>query len=229
MYIPEPFRETRSEALYAFIRQHSFGILSSHQDGALIASHLPFLLDERRGPNGALLGHMARANSQWQGFREDKEVLVIFPGPHAYISPSWYEAPLSVPTWNYAVVHAYGLPQRIETPSALLELLAATVRTYEDGFDQPWELGQLPEDFVSKLLRAIVGFEIRLTRLEGKFKLNQNRAAADRAGVVNGLRQHGGSLDVQVATLMEAQLGARGGANPAEPTPPRAPHVDRGS
>src|SRR5688572_28058136 len=108
MYIPEAFREDRPEALQALIREHCFGTLVSRHEGERGASHVPLLLDRDHGPHGTLLGHMARANPQWQGFREGEEVLAIFQGPHAYVSPSWYETELSVPTWNYAVVHACG-------------------------------------------------------------------------------------------------------------------------
>src|SRR5207247_7760301 len=132
--------ETRPDRLHAFMRQHSFGLVVSQQAGRLEASHLPLLLDADRGPCGTLLGHMARANPQWRGFQADSELLVIFSGPHAYISPSWYETRLSVPTWNYAAVHAYGTPRLIEEPASLRRILVALVQTHEAPLDDPWPM-----------------------------------------------------------------------------------------
>ena len=204
MYIPEAFREDRPEALRALIEEHSFGTLVSRCEGEFFASHLPLLLDPDRGPHGTLLGHMARANPQWQGFREGEEVLAIFQGPHAYVSPSWYETELSVPTWNYAVVHACGVPRLMEAGPALRDLLERTVSTYEAGRPDPWTIDHLPAPFVEKLMEAIVGFEIPIARLEGKLKLGQNRSEADRAGAAAGLRAAGTPLGLAVAELMDA-------------------------
>jgi transcriptional regulator len=201
VYIPRAFEESRREVLHNLIRLYSFGTLVSQHAGDMIASHLPFLLDSERGPEGTLLGHMARANPQWRGFEEDREVLAIFPGPHAYISPSWYEEPLSVPTWNYAAVHAYGIPSLVENDEALYQLLADLVRTHEAPMTTPWRL-DLPEDYVSRMMKGIVGFEIRITRLEGKLKLSQNRSLADQQAVVEALIQGGTPLGLDVAELM---------------------------
>jgi transcriptional regulator len=207
MYIPEAFRETRLDLLQAFMQQHSFGLLVSHQAGCLEASHLPLLLDADRGPSGTLIGHMARANPQWRGFRAADELLVIFSGPHAYISPSWYETRLSVPTWNYAAVHAYGVPHLVEEPAAVRSILEAMVQTYEAPFDAPWPM-DLPDDFVERMMKAIVGFEITITRLDGKLKLGQNRSQADQLGAIAGLTRQGDPSSLAVATLMQEALGA---------------------
>jgi transcriptional regulator len=202
MYIPQAFRETRLEVLHALIREHSFGTLVSTVNGELFATHLPFLLDASRGPNGTLRGHMARPNPHWQGFQAEAESLVIFQGPHAYISPSWYVSEQAVPTWNYTAVHAYGIPTIIADPPAVRALLDATVHTFEDGRDQPWSTAKVSEQYVANMARGIVAFEMPIDRIEGKRKLGQNRPAADIESAANGLRAHGDALDLAVAELM---------------------------
>jgi transcriptional regulator len=206
VYIPKAFEETRPEVLHALIQQNSFGILVSQESGELVASHLPFLLEPERGPHGILVGHMARANPQWRSFREGEEVLAIFLGPHAYISPSWYEAELAVPTWNYAAVHAYGVPTLVEDGAALHRILDAMVRTYEASLTPPWAL-QLPDDYMARMMKGIVGFEIEITRIEGKLKLGQNRSPADQAGVVAALTRQADPLGLQIAELTKEQMG----------------------
>ncbi|HEV2125720.1 MAG TPA: FMN-binding negative transcriptional regulator [Chloroflexota bacterium] len=224
MYIPAAFRESRQPVLHEVIQQYSFGTLVSRVDGELLATHLPFLLTPDRGPHSTLLGHLARANPHWQSFQgvlpteasgvsgseavdevADEESLVIFEGPHAYISPSWYATEVAVPTWNYVVVHVYGRPRVLTDPAVLRSLLGATVDTYERAFEAPWRLGRLPDGVVEKMMEAVVGFEIPISRLEGKFKLNQNRSAADRRGVISALQRSGDPLGVAVAELMERQ------------------------
>jgi len=215
LYIPEHFRESRTGALHAFIRDHSFGTLVSVLDGAPFATHLPFLVDADRGPHGTLLGHMARANPHWHAFDRassaeaaasaggSPESLVTFLGPHAYISPSWYQTPISVPTWNYATVHAYGRPRIVHDPAAVVSLLTRTVDLYESGFERPWKLEGLPADYVDKMTGNIVAFEIEITRLEGKLKLSQNRSAADREAVRASLRRQADPTGIAVADHME--------------------------
>jgi transcriptional regulator len=206
LYIPKAFREDRQQVLHSLIRRHSFGTLVTFGDGGLAATHLPFLLDPERGPHGTLLGHLARANPQWESFGESfasgQEALAIFQGPNAYVSPSWYETFLSVPTWNYVAVHAYGLPRLVTDQAALRRILEATVGTYEASFEEPWDMARLPEDYVEHMTKAIVGFEIPIARLEGKRKLSQNRSAADRQGAIDGLNRHGGAPGQAVAELM---------------------------
>jgi transcriptional regulator len=203
MYIPKAFEENRLDALHALIRQYSFGTVVSQCPEGMVASHLPFLLDPGRGPRGTLVGHMARANPHWQNLQTGGEVLVIFQGPHAYISPSWYENPLNVPTWNYVAVHAYGHPRLIEDTASLRRILETMVGTYEAAFSRPWSF-DLPADYVDQMMRAIVGFEIEIARLEGKLKLGQNRTSTDKAGAIAGLLEQGGALGVEVARLMGA-------------------------
>jgi transcriptional regulator len=201
MYIPKAFREDDINTLHEFIREYSFAALITQQDGVPFASHLPFLLDADRGPYGTLLAHMARANPQWRAFNKEQEVLVIFQGPHAYITPSWYEVELSVPTWNYAVVHAYGLPHLVEEKSELYELLKILIQTHEAHFEKPWPF-QLPDDYVQKMMQGIVGFEIQITRLEGKFKLSQNRTSSEREKVIDALQDSSDTLSTGIAQLM---------------------------
>ena len=195
MYIPAWFREENILKLHDFIRQFSFAALVTQREGSPFATHLPFLLDRERGERGTLQAHMARANPQWQEFEAGQEALIIFQGPHAYISPAWYKTQPSVPTWNYAVVHAYGIP-RIVDELTLRAIVEATVQTFESEREQPWNM-DLPEEYLQKMLRGIVGFEIEITRLEGKFKMSQNRSEADRKQVIEALlaSDHAGDRD----------------------------------
>jgi transcriptional regulator len=201
MYIPKAFREDDISTLHTFMEAYSFATLVTQHEGIPFATHLPFLLDPERGPNGILLAHMARANPQWHDFASAQEVLVIFQGPHTYISPSWYEVELSVPTWNYAVVHAYGLPHLIEDGEELYKLLKTLIQTHEANFEKPWPF-QLPDDYLQKMMRGIVGFEIEITRLEGKFKLSQNRTESERENVIAALQESPDTLSRNVAELM---------------------------
>jgi transcriptional regulator len=201
MYIPPAFREDDLEVLHALMRDYSFAIVVTQQGGVPVATHLPLLLESERGAYGTLLGHMARANTQWHGFDGTQEALVIFQGPHAYITPSWYEPGLNVPTWNYAAIHAYGKPRIIEDSAALMKVLHASVQTYEAGFEHPWTL-QLPDEYFQAKLKGIVGFEIVITRLEGKLKLSQNRSAVDQVHVAAALAESQDSLSAGVSALM---------------------------
>lgn len=217
MYIPKAFREDNIDTLHAFMREYSFATLVTQHNGELLASHLPFLLDAERGrdksgPYGTLKAHMARANPQWRTFAETQEALVIFQGPHTYISPSWYEDDIeqSVPTWNYAVVHAYGIPHLIEDTIRLYSILQALVQNHEAHFEKAWTPQPL-DDYMQNKMRAIVGFEIPITRLEGKFKLSQNRSTNDQARVVAALEGNAEDHDksgpyVKLAELMRNRL-----------------------
>ncbi len=208
MYIPEAFRETDRKALHQLIRQNSFATLITINGGAPLASHIPILLDSGRGDYGTLSAHMARANPQWRDFGDGREALAIFQGPHAYVSPSWYETHPSVPTWNYAVVHAYGIAHPIEDRAELRRLLEASVEFYESGFEKPWAF-ELPEKFVEKMMDMIVGFEIPISRIEGKFKLSQNRPDGDRRRVERALGESADPVAKAVAELMGTARGAR--------------------
>ena len=189
-YIPRHFRIDDREALESFVATHAFGTLVSTGEGGISVSHLPFLPD--RGDDGRLrlLGHMARANAHWQEIEAADEVLAVFEGPHAYVSPGWYAHHPSVPTWNYAVVHARG-KARLLPAEELPALLDRLSRLYEDGQPKPWRMQALPADFSRGMLQAIVGFEIAIDRLEGKFKLSQNRRREDVEGVAAALEAQG--------------------------------------
>lgn len=201
MYIPKLFREDDLATLHDLMQQYSFATLITQHDGTPFASHLPLLLQADAGPYGTLLGHMARANLQWRDFAAEQEALVIFQGPHAYISPSWYAVHPSVPTWNYAAVHAYGIPRVIDDSAALYALLQALVQTYEAPSARPWAF-DLPDDYLHTMMQGIVGFTMRITRLEGKYKLSQNRPAQDYPRIVEALQQQGDALSTDVAALM---------------------------
>jgi transcriptional regulator len=203
MYIPAHFAETDLTKLHEFIRQHSFATLVTQQGGAPFASHLPIMLNGSVGSHGLLVGHMARNNPQWQDFAAGTEVLVMFHGPHAYVSPAWYEPnPMSVPTWNYMAVHAYGVA-RILSEEELVQALHQLTNENEKSFATPWKL-ELSQMMRERMLGAIVGFEIKLNRIEGKFKMSQNRTQQDQRNVIAHLLQsaHG----KEVARWMSEEL-----------------------
>jgi transcriptional regulator len=204
MYIPAAFAETDLTKLHDFIEQNSFGLLVSQVDGLPFATHLPFLLERSAGPHGTLVGHMARANPQWRD-SGGQTALAIFSGPHAYISPSWYEAEQVVPTWNYTAVLAYGRVQVIEDEIALLEIIRATVGVYEQAVPQPWSLGELGT-FIERMLGQIVGFRIEVEKIEGKWKLNQNHPVERRRKVVLALGERSDENSKAIAALMREKL-----------------------
>lgn len=206
MYTPKHFQETRSEALHGLIRAYPFATVVTHGAGGLAANHLPFELVD-----GVLHGHVARGNELAQ--QDGAGVLLVFQGPDGYISPNWYpskhETEREVPTWNYAVVHVHGRLKVIDDAAWLRRLLETLTDHHEAGQPQPWKITDAPEDHIEKSLRAIVGLEISIDRIEGKFKLSQNHPARNRAGVIAGLRERDGDGDVELAALMTQQ----------EPTP----------
>ena len=182
--------------LHEIMRRHSFATLVSHVEGSIVASQLPFVFDADRN---VLSSHMAKANPQWRQM-EGAEPLVLFQGPHAYVSPTAYETKLAVPTWNYVTVHAYGAARLVDE-TALRAIVNETVAQHEAGRENPWPM-PLPEEYVAKLLGGIVGFEIAITRLEGKLKLNQNRSAADVEGVIADLERSGDAMNRELAEWM---------------------------
>jgi transcriptional regulator len=203
MYIPPHFRQDNAEVLIEFIAANSFGLLISVVEGSPFSTHLPLLYIENGSEHGLLRGHVALANPQWRALKQGGEALAVFSGPHVYISPSWYITQPSVPTWNYAAVHVYGNP-RIATQSELMETLRATVEKYESERVVPWRIESLPEEYLQKMAQAVVGFEIEITRIEGKFKLSQNRSQEDIANVVAELEQSGAFGCAEMAELMRA-------------------------
>jgi transcriptional regulator len=197
MYIPASFSETDAVTLYQFMRANNFATLVTSVEGQLTATHLPFLADAERG---VLRAHLARAKTQWKCF-DGREALVIFQGPHAYISPTWYEVHPNVPTWNYTAVHVYGTPRIIDDETAVHSLLGALVEQHERGRQPEWHM-ELPEDYMYRMMQAIVGFEFPITRIEGKFKLSQNRPGVDVDGVIAGLTSSPAELDRGTGALM---------------------------
>ena len=185
MYIPPAFRVEDQETLHAFMQRYSFATLVTVEGGEPFATHLPLLLDAVRGPYGTLRGHVARANPQWRQLATGSP-LAIFHGPHAFVSPSWYEAELAVPTWNYTAVHAYGTARLIDDADELMALVRELTAVYEAPRPEPW-LMDLPEEWLRNLARGIVGFELEITRLEGKWKQSQNRPDGDRERVASAL------------------------------------------
>lgn len=207
LYQPRSFNEQDTATLHALIEAHGFATLISPDAQDPSVSHLPLLLDRTRGPLGTLIGHMARANPHWQRLRENPSSLALFHGPHTYVSPAWYAHHPSVPTWNYAVVHAHVTAHLIEDPSALEQMVRTLVEHYESGRASPWRM-DLPRDYLDSMLRGIVGFELHITRLAGKFKLSQNRPGNDAQRVAQALAE-GSSADQAVARLMHTVLQAR--------------------
>ena len=205
MYLPAHFEEGRSEVLHALMREHPFATLITHGDNGLTANHLPLHLAPEIAPLGALQGHVARANPLWQE-PADTEVLAIFHGPQTYVTPSWYptkrEHGKAVPTWNYVVVHARGRLRAIDDPDWLRRQLETLVASHEAGFAEPWQIADAPPDYIDKMLTAIVGIEITITELKGKWKISQNQPLANRAGVVAGLRQQGTADALAMAELV---------------------------
>lgn len=200
MYIPDHFKEANLERISSLIEGYPFGMLVTAPDGVPFVSHLPFLFERSVGSQGKLLGHMARANPQWQHFSTGGEVLAVFQGPHAYVSPSWYSSP-GVPTWNYAVVHLRGNPKLIENESELEALVEQLTHVHESHISSSWK-PSLTGERRSKLLGMIVGFEIEITDIQGKFKLSQNRSLEDQHRVIEKLNQSNNQTEVAVAKLM---------------------------
>ncbi|HET7007001.1 MAG TPA: FMN-binding negative transcriptional regulator [Candidatus Binatia bacterium] len=191
MYLPSHFEETRIDVLHELVRQYPLGSLVTLGAKGLNANHIPFELDAAPAPYGTLRGHVARANPVWRDYDPAFEALVIFHGPQVYISPSWYETKKEtgevVPTYNYAVVHAYGRLRIVEDRAWLRGLVARLTERFEGGRAAPWQVSDAPQDFINKQLGAIVGIEIEVSKMLGKWKASQNRPATDRAGVAEAL------------------------------------------
>jgi transcriptional regulator len=200
MYLPEHFKEEDPERITALIQENAFGMLVSAPQGQPFVSHLPFLFEPSSGAQGKLFGHMARANTHWEHLASGGEVLAVFQGAHAYISPSWYASP-GVPTWNYAVVHLRGKPRIMGSEAELEALLERQTHVYEQHLASPWKPG-LAGERRTRLLGMIVGFEIEITDIQAKFKLSQNRSSEDRMRVVAELENSGNPMEASVAKLM---------------------------
>lgn len=210
MYVPQFFEETQVEVLHALVAQHPLGILCTHGAAGLDANHLPFELQPREGELGSLHTHVARANPVWREVTDGDEVLVVFRAADAYISPNWYPSKLEhhqvVPTWNYSVVHAHGRVTIHEDERYLRGLVGRLTRTHEANEPQPWRMGDSPQEFIEAMLTRIVGIEIGITRLVGKFKLGQNRELRDAEGAGQALKSRGQHA---VGDAMLARAAAR--------------------
>jgi len=201
VYLPPAFTETRPEVLLEHIERYNFGLLVSHGSAGMVASHLPFLV-ERAGDGLHLHGHLARPNPQVTDLARGGEVLAVFHGPHAYISPNWYASGPAVPTWNYADVHAYGTVRLVDDGDWLQAILRRLSVRHENRNPVPWRMQELPDNYLANMVKGIVGFDIAVTRLEGKYKLSQNRPSADRPRVITALEAQGDAEAKAVARLM---------------------------
>jgi transcriptional regulator len=206
VYIPEFNRQEDRAATIAFMRANPFAILVSNANGIPFATHLPLLVDEA-GDQLVIQGHMASANAHWKSMKEGEESLVIFHGPHAYISPSLYEIRESVPTWNYAAVHVYGEPTLFSDEPGLKETLHRMINTFDSSYMTQWS--DLSDEYRSRMMKHIVGFEIKAKRLEAKFKLSQNRTKGEQARVIQSLNQSKDSNISGVAELMKQECLGR--------------------
>ena len=210
MYIPKANEESDIDVLHALIRTHPLGTWVAVSEGELVANHIPFLLDATRNEYGTLTGHVARANAIWRTHSRDVPSIITFQGPQTYITPSWYPGKHAhgkeVPTWNYAVVHAYGIPNVIEDRDWLLKHVAQLTDTHEAQQALPWKVSDAPAEYINRLLNAIVGIEIPIVKLVGKWKASQNRSEADKLGVVAGLMNRGDDASLSMAALVKQAI-----------------------
>jgi transcriptional regulator len=207
LYCPSSFAQSDRETLFELIDAYGFATLVSGGGTEPFVSHVPLLLDRETRGAERLLGHVARANPHWEGFDGSAGALAIFHGPHGYVSPAWYVSTPQVPTWNYAVVHVTGRPRVLDT-TLTRTVIARLVEQYEGSRTDRWS-GELPPAFVDGLVRAIVGFEIPIETIEGKFKLSQNREARDREGALAGLEREGGE-SATLAAFSRRYFAGRG-------------------
>lgn len=199
MYIPKHFSEEDISQVLSFMKEFSFATIVSMQDSVPVATHLPFVIEEREDII-ILVAHFARANEQWKAL-EQQTALIIFAEPHAYISPTHYETELNVPTWNYVAVHAYGKVEIIADKQKTIEVLEKTIRNYEAGYEQQWS--QLPEKYKDGMAKGIVAFEVTVTDLQAKYKLSQNRTEIERKSIIESLKNSKSAVEHKVGELME--------------------------
>ncbi len=210
MYLPKRFEERDPERLRSFIQRYPLGSLVTATGSGLDANHIPFLFTDTGSAAGMLHGHIARANPLWREVLRDGTALVIFQGPDSFISPSWYpskrENARVVPTWNYAVVHVHGALRFVDDPAWVRSHVEALTREHEGKRDPPWAVTDAPADFVEKMVAAVVGIEISITQLVGKWKVNQNRSISDRVGVVEALEREATPSGAAIAALIKETL-----------------------
>jgi transcriptional regulator len=208
-YLPRHFEETDTTTLHTLVRAHPLATWVVQHHGELLVNHIPFLLDSDRGEHGTLVGHVARANPVWQALAAGAVSVAVFTGPQAYVSPNWYPSKhangKAVPTWNYATVHAHGVPQAFEDPDRVLDVVSRLTRTHEAGQALPWQVTDAPADYIAGLLKAIVGIEIPVQRWVGKWKVSQNQPNANQQGVAAGLSGQGSDEAARMAALVQAR------------------------
>ena len=212
MYIPKYHAFTDESALHTHIANHPLGTWVCLTDGSLVANHIPLLLDRAHGDHGRLIGHVSRANPVWRQLSGGAPSVVTFMGPQAYITPGWYpgksEHGKVVPTWNYVTVHVHGTARAVEDANWVQDMLTRLTDAQESTHPAPWKVTDAPSDYVQRMLRAIVGIEITIERLEGRLKVSQDEDTADRHGTVQGLQQLPDTQAQAMAALVQKALGA---------------------
>jgi len=211
MYVPRHYAVTDRQQLHDFIKGNGFGIMFSGNGPEPVASHLPFILDESAGEQGTLLSHMAGANRQWR-HADGQQVLTVFQGPHTYVSPTWYQDPETVPTWNYVAVHVYGILKVVQDQERIQNILARITDYYEASLPQPWQ-AEFTSEYAQQMVKRIVAFEIEIDKMQGKWKLNQNHPEERRRRVVDVLKTMPGDNSRGIATLMEPGLEPKDAAD----------------
>lgn len=213
MYNPTVFAETRVEELHAFIRQHPLAAIVTCGSEGPEATHVPVVLHPELGTSGVLRCHLARANNHWKSLGSGCPVLAIFQGPEHYISPSWYPSKQEhgkvVPTWNYTAVHVRGRARTFEDSAQLLQHLKTLTDQNERALKTPWAVDDAPADYINSLAKTIIGIEIFIVAVEGKWKVSQNRPSGDREGVINGLRELNSPKSLEMAELVKQRDGKR--------------------
>ena len=204
MYVPRHYAVTDRQQLHDFIKGNGFGIMFSGNGPEPVASHLPFILDESAGEQGTLLSHMAGANRQWR-HADGQQGLTVFHGPHTYVSPTWYQDPETVPTWNYVAVHVYGILKVVQDQERIQNILARITDYYEASLPQPWK-AEFTSEYAQQMVKRIVAFEIEIDKMQGKWKLNQNHPEERRRRVVDVLKTMPDDNSRGIVTLMEPRL-----------------------
>lgn len=213
MYVSKHFQLNDQDALWSLIESNPFAAWVCHGQNGLIANHIPFFLDRRRGPLGTLVSHVARPNDVWRQLSEETPSVVMFQGPQAYVTPAWYPAKKEhgkvVPTWNYTAVHVHGVARVIEDRDWLMSMLNQMTNANEAGLEEPWRVSDAPADYIEKQLSAIVGIEIQIDRIEGKLKASQNQPLKNQVGVVDGLLKQGRDQSTLMADLVRYSMAKK--------------------
>ncbi|MGF9701067.1 FMN-binding negative transcriptional regulator [Paenibacillus sp. MABNR03] len=201
MYVPAEYQMKDQQKMIQFIRKHSFGVLFSQQNGLPHGTHLPFLIETGADGDLYLVSHMSRANPQWRSI--DSQVLTVFSGPHAYVSPTWYEQKGFVPTWDYMAVHVYGEFMHVDDAEGLRTIMEQTITYYESGMDEPWD-GQIPDHIYHRLIQGVMGFKIKITDMQAQWKLHQDHSPERRNNVIRHLKKTGEPDALKIAEAIKA-------------------------